>query len=127
MAGDQPVQRVHERRALDVVCEHLALVAVDGAGPSVADTLLPGFTLHLGDLITDAGGYLALIAARWAAEGERPPLEVLRNVVRGRFVTVALAPRTVAHFRVERGAVESLWITSDARHWLTWLGRGDLT
>lgn len=111
---------------VDVVCRHLALVAVDGATDDVAATVSPGFRLHLDAMETDRWGYLALIAARWAAEGDRPPLDVVRHTVSGEMVTVAIAPRAVAHFRTRGDLIDELWLTCDWRQWVAWLERGDL-
>jgi len=104
---------------IDVVLNHLATVAVDGAGPDMADTMAADFSLHIDGYTTDRNGYLALVAARWAVEGDRPPLDVLTNQATGAVVTAALVPRSVAHFRVDRGVVCEAWLTTDWSQWLS--------
>jgi len=96
----------------DLVVRHLALVAVDGAGASVAETLHPAFRLHLDDFTTGASGYLALIEARWAAEGARPPLDVTSASSRPASVSVAIEPRCTVEVRIEGGLLAEMWITS---------------
>jgi hypothetical protein len=108
----------------DVVVRHLALVAVDGAGGSVAETLHPDFRLHLDGTTTDASGYLALIEARWAIEGDRPPLDVTRATTKSPMVAVVVEPHCMVHVRVERDLLAEMWITTDWRHWLSWLDAG---
>lgn len=109
---------------VDVVYQHLALVAVDGAGPSVADTLHPDFCVHVDGLTTDASGYLALIEARWAVEGNRPPLDVTRASARPSLVSVVIEPHCMVHVRVDDGLLAEMWITADWRRWLLWLDAG---
>ncbi len=109
---------------VDVVCRHLALVAVDGAGATVAATLDPSFQLHVDGLTTDAAGYLALIDARWAAEGDRPPLDVVAATPQRSMVTVSIEPRCMAHMRVEDEVLVEMWITSDWRRWISGLDAG---
>jgi hypothetical protein len=109
---------------VDVVYQHLALVAVDGAGASVAETLHPQFRVHVDGLSTDAGGYLALIEARWAVEGVRPPLDVTRASSRPAVVTVVIEPHCIIHVRVDEGLLAEMWITADWRRWLDWLDAG---
>jgi hypothetical protein len=101
--------------AVDVVCHHLALVAIDGAGTSVQATLHPEFRLHVDGLTTGAGGYLALIEARWAAEGERPPLDVMKASLQPSVVTLAIEPHCMVHVRVADDLLAEMWITADWR------------
>ncbi|MFT3853451.1 MAG: hypothetical protein QM733_12035 [Ilumatobacteraceae bacterium] len=109
---------------VDVVCQHLALVAVDGAGPSVEATLHPDFRVHLDGLTTDATGYLALIEARWAAEGFRPPLDVTRVSAGPTIASVAIQPHCMLHVRLDGDLLAEMWITADWRQWITWLDAG---
>ncbi|MFV0307816.1 MAG: hypothetical protein ACK5OX_08745 [Desertimonas sp.] len=109
---------------LEVVGRHLAMVAVDGATDEVASTMTPDMCCSIDDLTTDRNGYLALIAARWAAEGARPALEVRRNTARGALVTVALAQRGLAYFQVENGLIRTLRLTTDWNRWLSPLHSG---
>ncbi len=109
---------------MDVVYQHLALVAVDGPGQSVAETLHPGFRVHIDGLTTDAGGYLALIEARWSVEGPRPPLDVTRASARPTLVSVVIEPRCLLHVRVDDGLLAEMWITADWQRWLDWLDAG---
>jgi hypothetical protein len=106
---------VNDRRSF--VCRHLALVAVDGSSAEVADTLTPDFLLHIDTTTTDRWGYLALIDARWATEGPRPPLDVVGDRQRGDFVTVTVAPHCLAHFRVPGDRIAEVWMTPDWRVW----------
>ncbi len=106
---------------VDVACHHFALVAIDGASDETALTISPSFRLHIGTLDTDRTGYLALIAARHAAHGERPPLDVLHLCTRGNVVTAHLEPRCLAHLRVEDDVVSEMWLTPD---WDEWTGSG---
>lgn len=115
------------RRNTDRVCRHLALVAVDGATAEVFGTLDPGFVLHLDEADTDRSGYLALIEANHAAHGTPPPLDVLRTMARGSFVTASLDPSWIAHFKVGPEAIEELWLTSRWEVWRGWLARHRMT
>ncbi len=94
-----------------MVCRHLALVAVDGATDEVAATLTPDFRLHVDATTTDRWGYLALIAARWAAEGTRPPLDVIGDHVSGDHVAVDIAPQCIARFHVCGERISEAWMT----------------
>jgi hypothetical protein len=114
----RPTDRRAEPDPIAVVGHHLAVVAVDGASDEMERGLDPAFRLHLDGLHTDRHGYQALVGARWAAEGDRPPLDVVGNVALGPVVTAAIAPRGIAHFRVDAGLIAEAWITSD---WNTWL------
>jgi hypothetical protein len=97
---------------VDVVCHHLALVAVDGAGESVLATLHPEFRFHVDGLTTGASGYLALIEARWAVEGERPPLDVTSASQQPSTVLVTIEPRCTMHVRVEDDALVEMWLSA---------------
>lgn len=120
--GRRPTQATR----LGVVLEHLALVAIDGAGDSVMATLDDGFRLHLDGITTDATGYLVLLSARWAAEGDRPPLDVMATSESGDMVTVSIEPHCLAHVRVIDGRIRELWLTADWRQWVAWLHTGEL-
>src|SRR6478609_709356 len=100
---------------VDVVCHHLALVAVDGAGESVLSTRHPEFRLHVDGLTTGAGGYLALIEARWAVEGERPPLDVTRTSEHPSTVTVAIEPACVLRVRVAQDRLVEMGVRAGRR------------
>jgi len=119
MVGAMP-----ETDLVDVASRHLALVAVDGAASTVADTLAPGFRLHVDGLTTDGGGYLALIAARWAVEGPRPPLDVMATAPYASVVTLSIEPHCMIHIAVEDELITEMWITSDWRRWMAWLDDG---
>jgi hypothetical protein len=102
---------------LGVVCRHLALVAIDGATDEVASTMTADFRLHVEGTTTDRWGYLALIDARWAAEGPRPPLDVLGDHVSGDQVAIGVAPHCLAHFGVRDELISEVWMTPDWRPW----------
>lgn len=108
----------------DVVNRHLALVAVEGAVDEVTATLASGFRLHVEDCSTDRHGYLALIAARWAAEGDRPPLEVGQRAVSDRSAIVVLGERTAAYVRVEDALIAEIRMTNEWRRWADWVEAG---
>lgn len=101
-------------------------MAVDGATAETASSLAPAFRLRVESLTTDAVGYLALVGARWASEGPRPPLEVVKELDEGDAVTVLMAPRTVAHFRVRDEQITELWMTSECGRWADWGTSGGL-
>ena len=107
-----------EQRNISTVCQHLALVAIDGATDEVAATLAPDFRLHLGGVDTDGTGYLALIEANHAAHGTRPPLDVQSAVGTGHSGWARLEPVCLAHFRIGDDKISELWIATDWRDWL---------
>lgn len=106
---------------VDIVCRHLALVAIDGATDEVALTLAPGFRLHIDGLDTDRWGYLSLIEANHAAHATRPPLDVLTAWPCGEHVSLRLEPRCIMHVRIRDGVLVEMWITSDWHIWSRWL------
>ena len=70
---------------------------------------------------------VSMIAARWATDGPRPPLDVVGGHAGGDFVTVTVAPRCVAHFRVCDERIAEAWMTSDWRRWTTPLAEAQVT
>lgn len=116
-----------EKSNLSAVCRHLALVAIDGATDEVANTMMPGFRLHVDTIDTDRGGYLTLIAANHAAHGTRPPLDVTAAYATGRFVMTRLEPRCFVHFRLVDGVIAEAWMTTDWHTWRDWLLRHTMT
>ena len=101
------------RGNLSTVCHHLAVLAIEGVTEELALTLDPSFSLHLDHVDTDRWGYLALIDAERAISSIRPPLDVRDAITRGEFVTVALEPRCLAHFRVAESVIAELWMTRE--------------
>lgn len=121
-----PLQSSDQRNCTELLCRHLALVAVDGATDEVALTLSPTFELHLDGLDTDRAGYLALIAANHAAHSIRPPLDVIRTVAAPSSVTALLHPAIVLHARIHHETITSMWITERPDTWHHWTHHHDL-
>ena len=92
---------------------------------NVSTTSYTGFRLHVDGLTTDVGGYLALIEARWAAEGDRPPLDVTSASQQPSVVTIAIEPRCTMHVRVEDDALVEMWINPGRPGTLADGARGD--
>jgi len=126
-AMDQRHPAARGKVNLDTVCQHLALVAIDGATNEVALTLDPAFRLHVDGADTDRWGYLSLIEANHAAHVARPPLDVEDAYTFGDFVMARLSPRCLAHFRVIDDAIVELWMTVDWQQWQVWLGTHTMT
>ncbi len=120
--ADSRVRSQLERHNVDLVCRHLAMVAIDGASEEVAATLSDDFALHVDQLDTDRWGYLALIDANHAAHGTtRPPLDVTTIQGNTTSVTARLEPLCVAHYRLDGAAIAEAWMTTDWRVWRDWL------
>lgn len=121
------LQSSEQRVCTELLCRHLALVAIDGATDEVALTLSPTFELHLDGLDTDRAGYLALIAANHAAHGNRPPLDVIRTLATSSSVTALLHPAVVLHAQIHDETITRMWITDRTDTWQQWTTHRKLT